>query len=318
MTSEITGYLRQHERTVAPLHKDYSEKFWELSLSGDEQREKSLVAAKEKYLKVYSNREEFKQLRQWMSSDVTLLPNESRQLKLIHDTFVPNQIEEDVLRDIVQRETRIENLFNTFRANFEGGNASDNQLREILRGETDGSRRRAAWEASKQVGQEIAPHLLELVAIRNREAVKLGYTDYYSMMFQLQELDEKWVFSLFDRLEKLSEEAFTRMKADLDAVLKHKYGIPAVESYPWLYSDPFFQEFPSAGVAESLDEAFKEADIEALTSEHYNSIGLDIGDLLRKADLYERDGKSQHAFCRTSITRAMFECCAIFGRTSDG
>jgi hypothetical protein len=40
------------------------------------------------------------------------------------------------------------------------------------------------------------------------KAVKLGYPDYYSMMFELQELDEKWVFSLLDRLEQLSEHAF--------------------------------------------------------------------------------------------------------------
>src|SRR5262249_39806656 len=38
-------------------------------------------------------------------------------------------------------------------------------------------------------------------------------------------------------------------------------------------------------------------DIEELTRAHYTSIGLDIDDLLARADLYERDGKSQHAFC---------------------
>jgi len=69
------------------------------------------------------------------------------------------------------------------------------------------------------------------------------------------------------------------------------------ETPPWLYSDPFFQEFPSAGAAESLDDAFKDSNIEALTLSHYESIGLDISDLLRHADLYEREGKSQHAFC---------------------
>jgi hypothetical protein len=31
---------------------------------------------------------------------------DARELKLIHDSFVPNQIEESVLRDIVERETR--------------------------------------------------------------------------------------------------------------------------------------------------------------------------------------------------------------------
>ncbi len=297
MTSEIGSYIRRHEAVIIPLHQDYSLKFWELSRTGNPEMEKALVEAKEKYLKVYNNHEEFRRIRAWKTSSIQLDELEARQLKLIHDAFVPNQIPEDVLRDIVERETQIENLFNTFRANFEGGKASDNQLRDILRGEHDIQRRRLAWEAAKQVGHEVAAQLLELIEIRNREARNLGYSDYYAMMFELQELDEKSVFSLFDRLEKLSENAFTEMKAELDAALKKKYGVSDAQSYPWLYSDPFFQEFPAVAGSESLDDVFKDSNIEALTRAHYTSIGLDIEDLLKRADLYEREGKSQHAFC---------------------
>jgi len=117
------------------------------------------------------------------------------------------------------------------------------------------------------------------------------------MMFELQELDERWVFSLLDRLERLSDAAFTAMKAELDAWLKQRLGISEEANYPWLYSDPFFQECPAAAGGETLDEIFKDQDIEGLTRAHYASIGLDIDDLLSRADLYERDGKSQHAFC---------------------
>jgi len=298
MSAEVTSYLRQHQKTIEPLHKDYSLRFWDLSLAGNNREfEKALVESKERYLKVYNNREEFRQLREWKHADLQLDEFDGRLLKLVHDAFLPNQIDEHVLREIVERETQIENLFNTFRANFDGDNVSDNQLRDILRDETDINRRRRAWEASKQIGHEIAPQLLELVAIRNREARNLGYADYYAMMFELQEIDEQWVFSLFDRLEQLSDAAFTAMKAELDSALKEKYGITDGESYPWLYSDPFFQEFPSAGASESLDDVFKDANIEALTRSHYESIGLDIVDLLGRADLYEREGKSQHAFC---------------------
>src|SRR5262245_16009765 len=87
------------------------------------------------------------------------------------------------------------------------------------------------------------------------------------------------------------------MKGQLDATLKRKYGISDGASYPWLYADPFFQEFPSAGVSESLDAVFKGRDVEALTKAHFESIGMNIDNLLKAADLYEREGKSQHAFC---------------------
>jgi peptidyl-dipeptidase A len=296
MTEEICSFIKQHEQTIVPLYKDYSLKIWELSTSGNREGEKALVESKSRYLKVYSNKDEFRQLREWRSQAQRLPEIDARQLKLIHDSYVPNQIEDEVLQEIVERETEIENDFNTFRASFEGGRASDNQLREVLKSETKIVRRRDAWEASKEVGQLVAPKLLQLIKIRNREAQKLGYTDYYAMMFELQELDERWVFSLFDQLDRLSFAAFSEMKNELDVRLKKMYGIDDGQNPPWLYADPFFQEFPAAAGG-SLDRIFVKRDIEDLTRAHYTSIGLDIEPLLKSADLYERDGKSQHAFC---------------------
>jgi peptidyl-dipeptidase A len=297
VTEKIRKYLQQHEQIIRPLQKDYCEKLWELSLTGDEKHEKELVESKARYLHVYNNRDEFRQLQEWKDEAKAMDPLEARQFKLIYDSFVPNQIEPAVLQDIVERETQIENLFNTFRADFEGQKATDNLLRDVLKTDGDLARRQAAWEASKQVGQAVAPQLLELVRIRNREARKLGYSDYYAMMFELQELDQKTVFSLFEKLESLSESGYTEMKRNLDGLLKKRYGIPDAPSFPWLYSDPFFQEYPAAGGGEMLDEIFKDRDIEALTRAHYASIGLNIDDLLSHADLYEKEGKSQHAFC---------------------
>ena len=118
--SEIGTYLKQHEQNVIPLYKDYNVKYWELSLAGNNQElERALVAAKERYLRVYNNREEFRQLQEWKAASNALTPEETRQFKLVYDSFIPNQIEEAILREIVEKETQIENLFNTFRADFE-------------------------------------------------------------------------------------------------------------------------------------------------------------------------------------------------------
>src|SRR5438552_2121726 len=223
--NEITAYIQQHERTIVPLHTDFSLKVWELSRAGSDELEEALVEAKARYLRVYNNREEFRQLQEWKAAAAELSPIDARQFKLIYDMFVPHQIDEAVLREIVERETQIENIFNTFRADFEGDRVTDNQLRDVLKAETNINRRKAAWEASKQVGAEVAPALLDLIRIRNREARTLGYENYYSMMFELQELDQRWVFSLFDRLEQLSEGAFTAMKCELDASLKQRFGV---------------------------------------------------------------------------------------------
>src|SRR4026207_380855 len=159
--NDAGNYIRQHENIVAPLYKDYSLKFWDLSLNGNNKSlEEALITAKERYLKVYNNRDEFRRVREWKAANLSFDEIAARQLKLIHDTFVPNQIEEDVLRDIGQGETPHETRLNTFRSDFEGGKASDNQLRDILRTERNMARRRDAWEATKQVGHETAPKVL--------------------------------------------------------------------------------------------------------------------------------------------------------------
>jgi len=106
MSSEVTSYLRQHQKTIAPLHKDYSLRFWDLSLAGNNREfEKALVESKERYLKVYNNREEFRQLREWKHAHLQLDEFDGRLLKVVHDAFLPNQIDEHVLREIVERET---------------------------------------------------------------------------------------------------------------------------------------------------------------------------------------------------------------------
>src|SRR5262249_22529360 len=46
-----------------------------------------------------------------------------------------------------------------------------------------------------------------------------------------------------------------------------------------------------------VDPWFRSQSLEALTERFYGAIGFDIRELLARADLYEKPGKSQHAFC---------------------
>ena len=215
----------------------------------------------------------------------------------LYREFLPNQMDSRVLADLVERETRIETTFNTFRGKLDGQPVTDNEIRDILGSDADISRRQKAWEASKQVGASVADELGELVEVRNREARNLGFDDYYMMKLELQELDEKWLFTLLDNLEEASEEAFGQVKGGLDRDLRRRFAVDGEESYPWLYGDAFFQELPAVDISDRLDAIFKDRDLVGLTRDHFGSMGLEIDDLLARADLYERDGKSQHAFC---------------------
>ena len=80
-------------------------------------------------------------------------------------------------------------------------------------------------------------------------------------------------------------------------VLRHRVD----ELQPWHYQDPFFQEAPAVFDV-SLDTVFAKADILAICRKFYAGIGLPIDDVIERSDLYEKPGKSPHAFC-TDIDR---------------
>ncbi len=109
------------------------------------------------------------------------------------------------------------------------------------------------------------------------------------------------MLNLFDHLDKLTREPFRRAKADTDAKLGKNCGISVDELRPWHYHDPFFQESPAVYDTD-LDVVYAGVDILKLCKDYYAGIGLPIEDVIARSDLYEKPGKSPHAFC-TDIDR---------------
>jgi peptidyl-dipeptidase A len=109
------------------------------------------------------------------------------------------------------------------------------------------------------------------------------------------------VLKLFDELDALTTPAFKSLKGEIDAALAAKYKIKPEELLPWHYQNRYFQEAPAIYDID-LDPYYKGKDIVKLTQDYYTSIGMEIGDMIGKSDLFEKPGKNQHAFC-TDIDR---------------
>lgn len=289
-------FLSDHTAEVEPLALDYNQKYWKASLTGNGDDALASATAKERLALLYARPNEFaavRRLAQAPGND----PLTARQLRLLSLEYGARQMDPAILAEIVRREEEIDVLFNSFRAVLDGGRVTENEIRHRLREETDLDRRRAAWEASKQIGAAVRDRLLELVAMRNREARRLGHRDYYAMSLQLQELNETELFGTLDALEAATAEPFRSLKADLDRSLGDRFGLKSFQPWPWMYADPFFQEVPPGSGSVDMDELYASADIEGLTLRTFESFGLPIADLLPRSDLYEREGKCQHAFC---------------------
>src|SRR5262249_54084599 len=148
-------------------------------------------------------------------------------------------------------------------------------------------RRRAVWEASKEVGKVLDADLRELVRLRNQAATQLGFKNYHALQLFLNEQNGDELIKLFDELDNLTREPFRAAKAEIDAKLAADCGVKVEELMPWHYHDPFFQESPAVFAA-NLDAPYAKADIPQLCRVFYTGIGLPIDDVLARSDLYEK------------------------------
>ena len=161
--------------------------------------------------------------------------------------------------------------------------------------------RKAVWEGSKGVGPLVEPDLKALVKLRNEAARKLGFADYHKLQLHLNEQSQDQVLKLFDELDVLTREPFRKLKSRSTASWPNRAECRSTELRPWHYHDPFFQEAPAIFAAD-FDSVYAKADILKLCRDFYAGIGLPIDDVIARSDLYEKPGKSPHAFC-TDIDR---------------
>ncbi len=293
--AELAAFVDAHVAEIEPLLKAGNEAAWRASTTGDPRDEAESARLSAEARKVYARPEPLARLLEIERSGEVRDPLLARQLTLLVLAHRAQQMPAATIERIVGIEKRLESRFNNFRAELGGRRVSDNELRDLLRDSLDSAERRAAWEASKQVGAQVRDDLLELVRTRNAAARDRGYATYYSMMLELDELDEEELFATFDELERETRPLFERYMERLEGELSARFGVARADLRPWHLSDPFFQEAPASGV--DLDRWYADKSIEALSAGYFGAVGFDVSDLLRRADLYERPGKSQHAFC---------------------
>jgi peptidyl-dipeptidase A len=286
------------DRLVArlePLQHDHNQAQWRASVSGTAEDAEARARLDAEIRRMLSDPEPLARVGALLSAGGVPDPELQRQLVVMRDLLRAHQMPPATIEAMVEIEKRLDSTFNNFRARLDTESVSDNRLREILQTSNDVGQRRRAWEASKQVGGEVVGPLLELVRLRNAAARDLGYASYYSMMLELDELDERELFALLEDLERGTRPLFQSYRTALDARLKQRFGIAPEDVRPWHLADPFFQEAPAADV--DLYTPFRDRSVVDLTDQFFGAIGLDVRDLLKRADLFEKNGKSQHAFC---------------------
>ena len=290
------AFVARHLERARPLEKASALAWWQANISGKPEDFQAKEKAENALDKLLSDPQAFAELKRVRERGVGSDEVLKRSIDVLYLAYLGKQVDAKLLEQIVAKGNAVERSFNVYRAKVGDKELTENDVRKILRESKSSAEREQAWKGSKAVGREIDPVLKELVKLRNQSAQKLGFRDYYALSLYLNDQDEGALLAMFAQLDELTRQPFLDLKAQVDRALAKNAGVSVDDLRPWHYQDPFFQEAPQVG-AVKLDTLYAKADVLDVSRRFYAGIGLPIEDVLAHSDLYEKPGKSPHAFC---------------------
>ena len=302
-TAEVRArkFIKEFVDRHRPLEKANNIAWWEASTTGRDEDFQQKQEAQNRLDAMLADPVQFQRLNTIRESGRIKDKLIKRQIEVMYLQCLEKQVDPLLLREMNAKSNSIEKAFNTHRPKVADEELSSNEVRAILLKSDSSEKRQAAWIASKGVGAVVEKDLLELVRLRNKAARELGYENYHVLKMFLAEQDQAQILKLFDQLDDLTREPFRLAKAEIDVKLAEKCGIKVEGLRPWHYHDPFFQESPAVFGAD-LDAIYRKQDVLKLCRTFYTGVDLPIEDVLERSDLFEKAGKSPHAFC-TDIDR---------------
>ena len=280
----------------APLYKEMSLAWWEASTTGKDEAFARREKAENAINDLFADAQSFARVKGWLAEGRVRDPLLRRELEVLYREYLPRQVDKALLERMVKLGAEVEQIFNTHRSMVGGKELTENAVRDILSTSKSSAEVEETWKAYYAVGPKVEGKLKELARLRNESAQKLGFANYYELALATQELDPAELTAIFDELDRMTAAPFARAKATIDVALAKKFGLRPEELRHWHYQDLFFQEAPPIYDVD-LDALYAKVDLKDVITRYYRGIGLDAADILARGDLYEKPGKSPHAFC---------------------
>jgi peptidyl-dipeptidase A len=293
--SRLQAFITTHVAQVEPLTTHANLTYWKASTTGNRQEYDKLRDLQIDIRRIYSDPKEYALIENFRSPGQIENARLKRQVDKLYCAYLRNQIEPNLLKKIIELDTKVQQEYGSFRGTMEGKEVTNSDIYTILTTEKDTRTRELAWKASKQVGEAIIDDFLQLVKWRNEAARKLGFDSFHTLSIITSEQRVEELDRIFTELDGLTYKPFVRLKDELDQILADGYGIPPEDLMPWHYHDPFFQRTPLV-YEYDLDLYYDNQDVKELALKYYASVGLPVDDILARSDLYDRKGKYPHAY----------------------
>ncbi|MEO0324169.1 MAG: M2 family metallopeptidase [Myxococcota bacterium] len=232
---------------------------WVASTDVSEEHTGLRTGAGTAYSALTGNAELIRQVRSLMERRAELEPQTARQLReiLLEAAGAP-MTNPELARARVAKESEVSAILDGYQFCLARDGEScaqpvtTNDLDRVLVESRDLGERRAAWEASKEVGAALRDGLLELRDLRNGVAKEMGFGNFFALQVANYDMSSDEMITLLDQLLAEMQPLVTELHCWVRHTLAERYGQEVPERIPahWL-GNRWAQSWP--GLAEGVD-----------------------------------------------------------------
>lgn len=286
LQQEAQTFIDDYSKQYVGLYTAYSEAQWKGNIEikeGDSTNSVITRKAGEAMADFTGSEDIIKKAKAFLAQKKELTELQARQLDYILFNAANNPATvKDLVKQRIKAETeQTEKLFG-FQYKIGSRKVNTNDIDAILKDETDLTKRRAAWEASKEVGVGLKAGLENLRNLRNKTVQALGYKDYFHYQVSEYGMTTDEMMSLNKKLMAdlwpLYRELHTYMRYELAKKYKQET-IPDYLPADWLpnrWGQDWSSEVHVEGI--NLDSILKSKGPQWITKQaeaFYVSIGYD-------------------------------------------
>ena len=182
--TEVESYLESYDSTFKRLNYATQLAQWASNTHIVEGDSTNAVRARETGLalsRFVGSIQNIERIKGYLGHRAELDPIQLRRLEIMqyNAADAPQTIPDVVRARLVAENAQVERLYG-FPFSLNGKPITPNAIDDILHTSTDLSERRAAWDASKEVGRALKPGMVGLRDLRNRGVKSMGYPDFFA------------------------------------------------------------------------------------------------------------------------------------------
>lgn len=255
---EVQQFIDEYTKEYVQLYYTSSEAAWKANTyikEGDTAISNEVQRADEAYAAFAGSEKNIKMAQASLTIKGQLSETQIRQLEAIlysaanNPGTAPELVAERIAADNAQN-----NMLYGFDFKIGDKSVTTNDIDNILKTETDITKRLEAWEASKAVGKELKAGLENLRNLRNKTVNSLGYNDYFSYQVSDYDMTAEEMVELNRKINQELRPLFIELHTYARYTLAEKYGQEVPEMLPahWL-SNRWGQDWSSMVDVEGVD-----------------------------------------------------------------